>query len=124
MSEDRQRGKSAIDAVHSDVSKEDEAKIGAKISEIYRVDSEEAIEIHANYHAERILAGLERRARQNGMAKAALEQKMEDLAIQEAAYQVATGQLAEAAAVDILFRNLYILETKGADNDRYVNFYG
>ncbi|NWG37235.1 hypothetical protein [Nitrososphaera sp.] len=124
MSEDRQRGKSAIDAVHTDVSKEDEAKIGAKISEIYRVDSEEATEIHANYHAQRILAGLERRARQNGMTKKALEEKMEHLAVQEAAYQVATGQLAEPAAIDILFRNLYIMESKGGDNDRYVNFYG
>jgi hypothetical protein len=56
--------------------------------------------------------------------KKALEEKMEHLAIQEAAYQVATGQLAEAAAVDILFRNLYIMESKGGDNDRYVNFYG
>lgn len=72
MSEDRQRGKSAIDAVHTDVSKEDEAKIGAKISEIYRVDSEEATEIHANYHAERIFTGLERRARENGMKREAL----------------------------------------------------
>lgn len=124
MSEDRQRGKSAIDAVHTDVSREDEAKIGAKISEIYRVDSEEATEIHANYHAERILAGLERRARENGMTRDALAEKMEHLAIPEAAYQVATGQLAEAAAIDILFRNLYIIESKGGDNDRYVNFYG
>lgn len=124
MSDERQRGKSAIDAVHADAAKEDEAKIGAKISEIYRVDSEEATEIHANYHTQRILAGLEKRARQNGMTKQALDEKMEHLAIPEAAYQVATGQLAEAAAIDILFRNLYIIESKGGDNDRYVNFYG
>lgn len=124
MSEDRQRGKSAIEAVHTDVSKEDEAKIGAKISQMYNVDSEEAADIHANYHAERIFAGLERRAKENGMTREALLEKLEQLAIQEAAYQVATGQLAEAAAVDILFRNLYILESKGGDNDRYVNFYG
>lgn len=124
MSEDRQRGKSAIEAVHTDVSKEDEVKIGAKISQIYNVDSEEAADIHANYHAERIFAGLERRAKENGMTREALLEKLEQLAIQEAAYQVATGQLAEAAAVDILFRNLYILESKGSDNDRYINFYG
>jgi hypothetical protein len=124
MSEDRQRGKSAIDAAHTDASKEDEAKIGSKISEIYRVSSEEATEIHANYHAERIFAGLERRARENGMAKEVLLEKTEHLAISESAYQVATGQLAEAAAIDILFRNLYIMESKGIDNDRYVNFYG
>jgi hypothetical protein len=124
MNEDRQRGKSAIEAVHSDVSKEDEAKIGAKISQMYNVGSEEAADIHANYHAERIFAGMERRAKENGMTREALLEKLEQLAIQEAAYQVATGQLAEAAAVDILFRNLYILESKGGDNDRYVNFYG
>ncbi len=124
MSEDRQRGKSAIDAAHADASREDEAKIGARISEIYSVGAEEAVEIHANYHAERIFAGLERRARENGMTREALLEKVEHLAIQEAAYQVATGQLAEAAAVDILFRNLYIMESNGSDNDRYVNFYG
>jgi alkanesulfonate monooxygenase SsuD/methylene tetrahydromethanopterin reductase-like flavin-dependent oxidoreductase (luciferase family) len=124
MSEDRQRGKSAIDAAHTDASREDEAKIGAKISEIYRVGTEEAIEIHANYHAERIFAGLERRARENGMTREALAEKAQNLTIPEAAYQVATGQLAEAAAIDILFRNLYIMESNGSDNDRYVNFYG
>lgn len=124
MSEDRQRGKSAIEAAHTDASREDEAKIGARISEIYRVGTEEAVEIHANYHAERIFAGLERRARENGMTRDALLEKVEHLAIQEAAYQVATGQLAEPAAIDILFRNLYIIESKGSDNDRYVNFYG
>ena len=124
MSEDRQRGKSAIDAAHADASREDEARIGAKISEIYSVDSEEATEIHANYHAERIFGGLERRARENGMTSEALAEKAQHLGIHEAAYQVATGQLAEAAAVDILFRNLYIIESRGDDNDRYVNFYG
>ncbi len=124
MSEDRQRGKSAIHAAHADASREDEAKIGARISEIYRVGSEEAIEIHTNYHAERIFAGLERRARENGMTREALVEKAQHLAIHEAAYQVATGQLAEAAAIDILFRNLYIIESNGNDDDRYVNFYG
>ena len=123
MSEDKQRGKSAIDAVHTDVSREDEAKIAAKISEMYSVDSEEATEIHTNYHAERILAGLERRARENGMTSDTLEKRLQNLGLYEAAYQVATGQLIEAAAVDIPFRNLYIIESKGQDNDRYINFY-
>ena len=124
MTEDRQRGKSAIDTAHTDASREDEARIGNKISEIYSVSAEEATEIHANYHAERIFSGLERRAKENGMTKRALLDKVEHLAIPEAAYQVATGQLVEAAAIDILFRNLYIMESKGSDNDRYVNFYG
>lgn len=124
MSEDRQRGKLAIDAAHADASREDEAKIGARISEIYSVGSEEAVEIHANYHAERIFAGLERRAKENGMKKEVFVEKVEHLAIQEVAYQVATGQLAEPAAIDILFRSLYIMESNGSDNDRYINFYG
>lgn len=124
MSEDRQRGKSAIDVVHLEAAKEDEVKIGSKISEIYNVDNDEAIEIHANYHSARIFTWLERRAKEKGMKREAFIEKARHLSIYEAAYQVATGQLAEPAAVDILFRNLYIIESKGDDNDRYINFYG
>lgn len=124
MSGDRQRGKSAIEAVHAEASKEDEMKIGLKISEIYSVDSDEAIEIHANYHAERIFSGLECRAREKGMKREVFLENTQHLPIQEVAYQVATGQLAEPAAADILFRSLYMIESKGGDNDRYINFYG
>ena len=70
--QDAKRGRSAIDAVHAGVAREDEDRMSTRISEIYGVNLEEAADIHANYHVERILTGLERRARENGMTKEAL----------------------------------------------------
>ena len=119
-----QRGKSAIDAAHTGLAKEDESRFDAKISEIYGVDSKEAEEIHANYHEHRLLGLLEKRAQEYGMAKEALYQKSEKLDWANISLQVSKGWLAEAAAVDIMFKNLYALESNGRGNDRYVNFYG
>lgn len=120
----QKRGKSAIEAAHVGLTKDQESRVDAKVAEVYGVQGEEATEIHANYHAERIFSMLEKRARENGMTLAALSEKSERLDIQGAAYQVARGELAEPAAVDILFRNLYSIESSGGDNDRYINFYG
>jgi hypothetical protein len=119
-----QRGKSAIEAAHTGLAKEDESRFDAKISEIYGVDSKEAEEIHANYHEHRLLGLLEKRAQEYGMAKEALYQKSEKLDWANISLQVSKGWLAEAAAVDIMFKNLYALESNGRGNDRYVNFYG
>ena len=119
-----QRGKSAIDAAHTGLAKEDESRFDAKISEIYGVDSKEAEEIHANYHEHRLIALLEKRAQEYGMAKEALHQKSEQLDWANISLQVSKGWLAEAAAVDIMFKNLYAMESNGRSNDRYVNFYG
>ncbi len=119
-----QRGKSAIDAAHTGLAKEDESRFDAKISEIYGVDGKEAEEIHANYHEHRLLAMLEKRAREHGMAKEVLYQKSEKLDWASISLQVSKGWLAEAAAVDIMFKNLYAMESNGRSNDRYVNFYG
>lgn len=120
----QKRGKAAIDAAHSGWTREDEARVDAKVAEVYGVQREEATDIHANYHAERIFSALEKRARENGMALATFAEKAERLDIMGAAYQVAKGELAEPAAVDLLFRSLYMIESKGGDNDRYINFYG
>ena len=120
----QKRGKSAIEAAHAGLTKDQESRVDAKVAEAYGVQGDEATEIHANYHAERIFSMLEKRARENGMTFAALSEKSERLDIQGAAYQVARGELAEPAAVDILFRNLYSIESSGDDNDRYINFYG
>jgi hypothetical protein len=49
---------------------------------------------------------------------------LEPLDIPGAANQVARGELAEAAAIDMLFRRLFAIESKGKGTDRYVNFYG
>lgn len=121
---ERQKGKAAIDTAHAGIAREDEGRISALISDAYGVDSAEALDIHTNYHAERIIAAVEKRARENGMGRDAFDARVQDLDVASPAYQVATGQLAEAAAVDIMFRSLYRMESKGGDNDRYVNFYG
>jgi hypothetical protein len=121
---ERQRGKAAIESAHTGIALDEEEKISNLISNAYGVDSAEAIDIHTNYHVERLITALEKRARENGMAKETYDSKLQELDVADYAYQVATGHLAEAAAVDIMFRNLYKLESKGRDNDRYINFYG
>lgn len=121
---ERQRGKAAIESAHTGIALEEEEKISNLISDAYGVDSAEAIDIHTNYHVERLITALEKRARDNGMVKETYDSKLQGLDVANYAYQVATGHLAEAAAVDIMFRNLYKLESKGEDNDRYINFYG
>lgn len=117
------RGRSAIEAAHADVTGEDEARIDATISRLYGVESEEAAEIHANYHVDKILASLARRARGNGMKRETLAERVQDLDISGAAHQVAKGKLTETAAVDALFRGLSTIESNGKADDRYVNFY-
>jgi hypothetical protein len=118
------RGRSAIEAAHSGVTGEDEARLDATISQLYGVESEEAAEIHANYHIDKILASLAKRGGENGMKKATLAERVQSLDISGAAHQVAKGKLTETAAVDALFRGLSIIESNGKADDRYVNFYG
>jgi hypothetical protein len=117
------RGRSAIDAAHAGVVGEDEARLDATISRLYGVESEEAAEIHANYHIDKILAALARRAGENGMKKETLAKRAKNLDISGAARQVARGKLTEAAAVDALFRDLAIIESDGKVDDRF-SIYG
>jgi hypothetical protein len=119
------RGRSAIEAAHAGVSGHDETRLDATISMLYGVGSDEAAEIHTNYHVERIFLALEKRARENGMKREVLAERMQYLDIVGVASQVAMGKLAEAAAVDVLFRGLSTIESRGkAADDRYSNFYG
>jgi hypothetical protein len=119
------RGRSAIEAAHAGVSGHDETRLDATISMLYGVGSDEAAEIHTNYHVERIFLALEKRARENGMKREALAERMQYLDIVGVASHVAKGNLAEAAAVDVLFRGLSTIESRGkAADDRYSNFYG
>jgi len=122
--ESKLKGRSAIDAAHAGVVGEDEARLDAAISQIYGVESDEAAEIHANYHIDKILASLAKRAEENGMKRETLAKRVQNLNISGAAYQVAKGKLTEAAAVDALFRGLLVIESNGKADDRYVNFYG
>src|SRR5215212_4530146 len=102
------RGRSAIEIEHKNKFKEDETRIDIKISNIYRVDLEEAKDIHINYHSDRILFLLMGRANKN---------------IYECALRVAQGELIEMAAVDLLYKEL-CQEFNGNVQDRYINFYG
>ncbi|MFL6490652.1 MAG: hypothetical protein ACJ70O_01600 [Nitrososphaera sp.] len=117
------RGRSAIQAAHGGVTREDEARLDLMISDLYGVDSDEAAEIHLNYHVDRILAALARRCSENGIAGGMIAGRIRYLDVSGAAYQVAKGKLSEAAAIDALFRALRV--TQGQDkDDRYINFYG
>ena len=117
------RGRSAIEAAHAGVTVEDESRLDAAISDLYGVDNEEAIEIHANYHVDKILASLARRARENGMKSQAIADRLKHLDVAGVAFQVAKGKLTEAAAVDALFRGLSTIESSGKADDRF-SIYG
>ena len=121
--ESRLKGRSAIYAAHAGVVGEDEARLDATISRLYGVESDEAAEIHANYHVDKILASLARRAGENGMKRETLAKRVKNLDISGAAYQVAKGKLTEAAAVDALFRGLATIESNGKADDRF-SIYG
>jgi hypothetical protein len=118
------RGRSAIEVAHAGLTGEDEARLDATISSLYNVESEEAGEIHVNYHVGRLLLLLAERARKNGMKKETLAKRARQLDMQSLAHQIAEGRMVEAAALDVLFRNLSKMESHGKVDDRYMNFYG
>ena len=117
------RGRSAIQAAHGGVTGEDEARLDLMISDLYEVDSDEAAEIHLNYHIDRMLAALARRCAEKGIRRDAITDRLRYLDVSGAANQVAKGRLSEAAAIDALFRSLQTTENHERD-DRYINFYG
>jgi hypothetical protein len=120
----RLRGKSAIDAAHEGISGDDEVRLDSAISALYDVDSEEAADIHANYHIDRIFAALVQRARDNGMRKDAIAKRLATVDFSGIGSQVAKGKLVEAAALELLFRQLSSAESNGKPDDRYIQFYG
>lgn len=126
--ESRLRGKSAIDTSHKTILKEDEKRINIKISNLYGVDLDEAKEIHINYHLQRIFSFLLERAKKQGMTEYMFLDKVRDLDVQEFAYQVSTGELLEMAAIDLLYKQLCIIQnnrisSNGIREDRYMSFY-
>ncbi len=118
----KSRGRSAIQAAHRGLASEDEARLDLVISDLYEVDSNEAAEIHINYHADRLLAALVRRCAERGIRNDAIAGRLGYIDISGAANQVAKGRLSEAAAIDALFRSLVAIENQHGD-DRYINFY-
>lgn len=119
------KGKSAIHAAHVGISKDDEKRINRQILEIYKgINLDEAEDIHCNYHAERIISVLIELAAKHGMTKSVFDERIKQLNINELAYQVATGQLLEMAAVDLLYDKIRNFEGQNSKKDRYINFYG
>ena len=119
----RPRGRSAIQAAHGGVTVEDEAKLDLMISDLYGVDSDEAAEIHLNYHIDRMLAALARRCAERGIRSDAIADRLRYLDLSGAANQVAKGRLSEPAAIDALFRAVRAVDNQDSD-DRYISFYG
>ena len=120
------RGRTAISIQHQNISAaQEEKRLNNKISEMYGVDSDEAIDIHVNYHLDRLSAFLLRRARKNGMLESMFFKRLKSLNAIGYAYNVAQGELLEMAAVDILYKQLCNLQNNDEPtDDRYVSFYG
>lgn len=120
------RGRMAISIQHQNISAtQEEKRLNNKISEMYGVDSDEAVDIHVNYHFDRISAFLLRRARENGMLESMFFKRLNSLNTIGYAYSVAQGELPEMAAVDILYKQLCNLRNENHPfDDRYVSFYG
>ncbi|MGH9974811.1 MAG: hypothetical protein ACRD8Z_03105 [Nitrososphaeraceae archaeon] len=120
------RGRSAISIQHQNISAaREEKRLNNKISEMYGVDSDEAIDIHVNYHLDRISASLLKRARKNGMLESMFFKSLNNINTIRYAYSVAQGELLEMAAVDILYKQLCNLHKEDHHtDDRYVSFYG
>jgi hypothetical protein len=120
------RGKIALDTWHRSISMDDEKRINIKISNIYKVDFEEAKEIHTNYHSNRIMSLLLDWAKKHGMTESIFAAKQRDSDVQELAYQVSMGELIEIAAVELLYKQLCdTTKTNSSQTteDRYINFY-
>ena len=74
------RGRTAINIEHQNISaSQEEKRLNNKISEMYGVDSDEAIDIHVNYHLDRISAFLLRRARKSGIVESMFFKRLNNL---------------------------------------------
>ena len=118
------RGRSAIQGAHGGLISEDEARLDLMISDLYGVDSDEAAEIHLNYHADRMLASLARRCSEKGIRGNMLADRLRYLDVSGVwRIRLQRADLAKLAAIDALFRALRSMQSQDKD-DRYINFYG
>ncbi len=113
----RSKGKSAIDHLHENISKEKEKNINLKISDIYGVDSDEANEIHVNYHTLRIHNLIKKSPILS--ERSSVIDKIVDLP--NLSSKVVSGEISESTCLDILIRT--IKNQKDFNTDRYINFY-
>ena len=121
-SNSQQRGRTALDLEHENIAGEDERRIDARICIMYGVEADEAKEIHTNYHSHRLYLLLRDRARKHGMTEATFLEMLKGLNVYHYAQIVSQGRLMEMAAVDVLYKALYISEYD--PGDRYISFYG
>jgi hypothetical protein len=122
----RPKGRVALDIWHRSISRDDEKRINFKISNTYKVDLEEAKEIHSNYHSNRILSLLLDWAKKHGMTESTFATCQLDVDVHELAYQVSMGELIEIAAAELLYKQLcdnFKMNNNHTTEDRYINFY-
>jgi hypothetical protein len=120
-SNSQQRGRSALDLEHENISGEDERRIDTRICMLYGVEADEAKDIHTNYHSHRLYLLLLDRAKRHGMTESTFLERLKDLNVYHYAQIVSQGRLMEMAAVDVLYKGLYISEYDA--DDRYISFY-
>lgn len=89
---------------------------------MYGVEADEAKDIHTNYHSHRLYLLLRDRARKHGMTESTFLEMLKGLNVYHYAQIVSQGRLMEMAAVDLLYKGLYISEYD--QGDRYISFYG
>ena len=121
-SNSQQRGRNALDLEHVNISGEDERRIDTRICIMYGVEADEAKDIHTNYHSHRLYLLLRDRARKHGMTESTFLERLKGLNVYHYAQIVSQGRLMEMAAVDVLYKGLYISEYD--QGDRYISFYG
>ena len=112
------KGKNALDHLHENIVKEKEKDLNLKISDIYGVDYDEAIEIHINYHSLRIKKMIEKSESLSGM-KSFIDSNLD---LKNLSAQVAFGQMTENTCMDILI-GLMKNQKEAKIRDRYINFY-
>ena len=89
---------------------------------MYGVEADEAKDIHTNYHSNRLYSLLRDRARKHGMIESTFLERLKSLNVYHYAQLVSQGRLMEMAAVDVLYKGLYVSEYD--QDDRYISFYG
>jgi hypothetical protein len=117
-SNNKKKGKNAIDTLHTDIAKENEKNINLKISDIYGVDYDEANEIHINYHTLRI-KNLVKKIDTLYKMSSTLENYFD---ISVLSSKVVNGEITENTCLDILINTLKN-HNEYQKKDRYINFY-
>ena len=112
------KGKNALDLLHENIVKEKEKDLNVKISDIYGVDYDEAMEIHINYHSLRIKKMIEKSESLSEM-KSFINSTFD---LKNLSAQVAVGQITENTCMDILI-GLMKNQKEAKIRDRYINFY-